>query len=218
MIVGGVRNSNAGTVVTDLATFDANTINQTTVGFNGILNCSGPGCFTGFASPPGLTVNGINFTASSPFVNVTSATFYSPSPILPGDFITDSFPPGGSFDSLTITLPKAVTAFGLDFGTTNGDIASFSLSNGFSASVGTSPNFFELQFVGFISDQPFNTITFSVPSPDGWAVEEVITGATATPLPAALPLFATGFGGLGLLGWRRKRRALSLGRAGTRRV
>jgi hypothetical protein len=32
-------------------------------------------------------------------------------------------------------------------------------------------------------------------------------GATATPLPAALPLFATGIGGLGLLGWRRKRKA-----------
>ena len=29
----------------------------------------------------------------------------------------------------------------------------------------------------------------------------------ATPLPAALPLFVTGLGGLGLLGWRRKRRA-----------
>ena len=28
-----------------------------------------------------------------------------------------------------------------------------------------------------------------------------------TPLPAALPLFATGLGGLGLLGWRRKRKA-----------
>jgi hypothetical protein len=27
------------------------------------------------------------------------------------------------------------------------------------------------------------------------------------PLPAALPLFATGIGGLGLLGWRRKRKA-----------
>src|SRR5262249_25556994 len=26
---------------------------------------------------------------------------------------------------------------------------------------------------------------------------------TTTPLPAALPLFATGLGGLGLLGWRR---------------
>jgi hypothetical protein len=28
-----------------------------------------------------------------------------------------------------------------------------------------------------------------------------------TPLPAALPLFATGIGGLGLLGWRKKRKA-----------
>jgi hypothetical protein len=30
---------------------------------------------------------------------------------------------------------------------------------------------------------------------------------TVTPLPAALPLFASGLGGLGFLGWRRKRRA-----------
>ena len=28
-----------------------------------------------------------------------------------------------------------------------------------------------------------------------------------TPLPAALPLFVSGIGGLGLLGWRRKRKA-----------
>ena len=33
------------------------------------------------------------------------------------------------------------------------------------------------------------------------------TPASTTPLPAALPLFATGLGGLGLLGWRRKRKA-----------
>ncbi len=32
----------------------------------------------------------------------------------------------------------------------------------------------------------------------------------ATPVPAALPLFATGLGALGLLGWRRKRRAAAL--------
>ena len=30
--------------------------------------------------------------------------------------------------------------------------------------------------------------------------------ATPTPLPAALPLFATGIGAMGLLGWRRKRK------------
>ena len=34
-----------------------------------------------------------------------------------------------------------------------------------------------------------------------------ITIGSATPLPATLPLFATGLGGLGLLGWRRKRKA-----------
>jgi hypothetical protein len=33
------------------------------------------------------------------------------------------------------------------------------------------------------------------------------TGITAVPLPAALPLFATGLVGLGLLGWRRKKTA-----------
>ncbi len=32
------------------------------------------------------------------------------------------------------------------------------------------------------------------------------TSALATPLPAALPLFATGLGAMGLLGWRRKRK------------
>jgi hypothetical protein len=34
--------------------------------------------------------------------------------------------------------------------------------------------------------------------------------AAETPLPAALPLFATGLGGLGLLGWRRKRKAQAI--------
>jgi len=34
-----------------------------------------------------------------------------------------------------------------------------------------------------------------------------IGGGLETPLAAALPLFATGLGALGLLGWRRKRKA-----------
>ena len=33
---------------------------------------------------------------------------------------------------------------------------------------------------------------------------------TPTPLPAALPLFATGIGALGLLGWRRKRKVTAI--------
>jgi hypothetical protein len=47
---------------------------------------------------------------------------------------------------------------------------------------------------------------------DGAANVKVIFSASpeatiATPLPAALPLFATGVGGLGLLGWRRRPKA-----------
>ena len=37
-----------------------------------------------------------------------------------------------------------------------------------------------------------------------------LDGRIATPLPAALPLFATGLGVMGLLGWRRKRKAQTL--------
>jgi hypothetical protein len=40
-----------------------------------------------------------------------------------------------------------------------------------------------------------------------WDVMGQMTQQVETPLPAALPLFATGLGGLGLLGWRRKRKA-----------
>jgi hypothetical protein len=41
----------------------------------------------------------------------------------------------------------------------------------------------------------------------GFEVADV--SASLTPLPATLPLFATGFAGLGLLGWRRKRKNAS---------
>jgi hypothetical protein len=35
-------------------------------------------------------------------------------------------------------------------------------------------------------------------------------GQIETPVPAALPLFASGLGALGLLGWRRKRKAAAV--------
>jgi hypothetical protein len=42
------------------------------------------------------------------------------------------------------------------------------------------------------------------------ALLEIVTDPVVTPLPAALPLFATGLGALGLIGWRRKRKAAAL--------
>ena len=57
-----------------------------------------------------------------------------------------------------------------------------------------------------------DVLTLSTPSSAGTRGQVFdatfnITPVSATPLPAALPLFATGLGALGLLGWRRKRKA-----------
>ena len=63
-----------------------------------------------------------------------------------------------------------------------------------------------LNLVGFLTSLDPTT------SLDGMA-DFTLTGtitfsnSLSSPLPAALPLFATGLGALGLLGWRRKRKA-----------
>lgn len=58
-----------------------------------------------------------------------------------------------------------------------------------------------VQIAGLTS---FTSVTFS--DNNSPAFEFDIGEATATPLPAALPLFAAGLGAMGLLGWRRKRK------------
>jgi hypothetical protein len=76
-------------------------------------------------------------------------------------------------------------------------------------------------FASTCHDTLFDLVTFAVSS--GKIGSAVLTDAGAafefrldppaadppsgTPLPAALPLFATGIGALGLLGWRRKRKS-----------
>ena len=58
---------------------------------------------------------------------------------------------------------------------------------------------------------------YSAALPDPSVTFSVASGSTTfsfseTPVPAALPLFATGLGALGLLSWRRKRKAQALAR------
>jgi hypothetical protein len=50
-------------------------------------------------------------------------------------------------------------------------------------------------------------ITCQIVGQDTAKVQNSVGTWSATPLPGALPLFATGLGALGLLGWRRKRKA-----------
>ena len=61
----------------------------------------------------------------------------------------------------------------------------------------------------FVADGSQATIRFAdISGITAWADGMIDTvSIDPTPLPAALPLFATGLGALGLLGWRRKRKA-----------
>jgi len=66
------------------------------------------------------------------------------------------------------------------------------------------------------SDLSWTIVSGSVSLVDGFCCVNLIPGTalspvSPTPLPAALPLFATGLGALGLLYWYKKRRWLSAG-------
>jgi hypothetical protein len=73
------------------------------------------------------------------------------------------------------------------------------------------PDFFRTSFIGFAGGTfTDGTIGHGLDASiiDASSLTVTFTAETsATPLPAALPLFATGLGALGLLGWRRKRKA-----------
>lgn len=62
-----------------------------------------------------------------------------------------------------------------------------------------------LSDVSFTSNSVF--FNFQGQTLSGTAIYDLSFAPAATPLPAALPLFATGLGALGLFGWRRKRKA-----------
>ena len=57
---------------------------------------------------------------------------------------------------------------------------------------------------------PKHTGDFASMNTGGTPPTYSLVAPSETPLPAALPLFATGLGALGLLGWRRKRKALAV--------
>jgi hypothetical protein len=105
---------------------------------------------------------------------------------------------GGFFDALEST---AITAYDSS-GNVLGTIANDQLG---------------LEFLGLVTSDNSALIAgllFSVvgPEPFGFAVDDIRFGVgeqvvvPGVPLPAALPLFGTGLGVLGLLGWRRKKK------------
>jgi hypothetical protein len=81
------------------------------------------------------------------------------------------------------------------------------------ATSGTPQNSWTLETLDFTASGPSSVVSLLGTNSGG--VQEYIgldnvslvdTGVSATPLPAALPLFASGLAGMGLFGWRRKRK------------
>jgi hypothetical protein len=154
-----------------------------------IVSGNASGYPAGIVSPNNVAVN--NFG--------NAATFSSPS----GTFNLLSFYATAAWnDDMTLTIT----------GLRGGGVIDTT-----SALIQTSgPSFFNLDWLGI------DTVTFEtsggVANPNfccggdvqgsrQFALDNVSVELNPTPIPAALPLFATGIGAIGLLGWRRKRKA-----------
>jgi hypothetical protein len=65
-----------------------------------------------------------------------------------------------------------------------------------------------------VGTEGFSVVTWDPPPPDGLTVTYTYTPATsATPLPAALPLFTAGLAGLGFTTWRSRRKQKTIKQA-----
>jgi hypothetical protein len=157
---------------TDPVAFAAAIHNPTTIGFNGILPIDSP--FAGF-NP--LSVSGVSFSTPTPGVNVnvTTANFYTPHNYA-ADFIVDSANPNLN-EQLIISLPQPSFALALNYGGLGfhggPGSATITLSNGHGFTVASLPTVGNTQFVGFVSTEPFTSLTIATTN-DDWVVENLI--------------------------------------------
>jgi hypothetical protein len=89
------------------------------------------------------------------------------------------------------------------------DSATFSTQTNYDFQAATNNGLTPLvEFILLVGANNSEIITYSSPTDNVYALgTSTAIQVSATPLPAALPLFTTGLGALGLLGWRRKRKS-----------
>jgi hypothetical protein len=112
-------------------------------------------------------------------------------------------------DSVTYNNTSPTNSFGAYFSGLNGGTLQISFNDGASQLI-TIPVTTNggAEYWGFTDTTVFSSFTIADLSGDNFGIDGVsFNSVNTTPLPAALPLFATGLGALGLLGWRRKRKA-----------
>ena len=113
-----------------------------------------------------------------------------------------SHPGNDTFDTMGFTVTGAPVG-GYALNNVHLALASYTQAPFSSDSLPSSLNLSDFQYVHLVALQ------FGWNS-DAQLVIADISGVAPTPLPAALPLFASGLGFLGLLGWRRKQKKTDL--------
>jgi hypothetical protein len=114
----------------------------------------------------------------------------------------------GTFSNLTVSVPTGFTFSDIDFGAlftggTGGTVTATDQSgSSTSTTIGSG-----LQELVLTSSGALTSLTLSSPTGFSQLKQFEISGLTATPLPAALPLFAGGLGLMGFLARRRKAKA-----------
>ena len=188
--------------------------------------CTSAAFNTYFAGGFSCTVGDVEFSDFSNFFDTVTPTPGGPTPITP---LSINVTPSGS-DATTLNLTFTFNTLSVNsnqtstvsFDYTVTPLPGFALSRGdefyygylYSGTGTTSVNEFYSGILAFPDTAPLlqhDSIEASggtggvsgIHLEDSWYV-------AATPVPAALPLFATGLGALGLLGWRRKRKAIAV--------
>jgi PEP-CTERM motif len=222
LVALAASSAEAGTTsTTDFATWATGLGSYVFGDFYGVPTPYGSGeqMFGGYNPLSGYSdLQGVSFSTSNTGgnVNVNAPGFYGVDDWA-FSYAVNSTYTGDAPDVVTITLPDAKTAFGLDFTTLfSSTTATFTLSNGYStsfantATLGLTNRVKNFDFIGFISTTPFTTITMSVPSGESWVITSFdydVTNANAAPEPATWALLAVGFAALGYAGLRRRRDA-----------
>jgi len=146
------------------------------------------------SSALGASSSGVVAAVSFSFsVGNTTISTCSYSPSCEFSFATGS---NGAIDYWFVSVTNETS------GTSNGP---FIISENYESGITPPPGFLSLLYPPYVSQDEVvgsGYYAYNVVDPGTWSGP-----ISATPLPAALSLFASGLGVLGLLGWRRKRKA-----------
>ena len=175
-------------------------------------------------TPPDVTFS-ITLFGTNTFLDLQAGVFIpgiGTTPYTIGEFLNYS---GGltvntGSSELGNTLDNTILNFTGQITVTNGQTFDLGHDDGVTLLIGGSPVVSDpgptaLDFTPYTYSGPSGTFSFQLvygeccDAPGILEINLPWTGAelSSTPLPAALPLFATGLGAMGLLGWRRKRKA-----------